>query len=188
MAESINNPLTKGASGTVGDLLTFFKRPSGKTVMGIKRGKSRVKPTDKQIAIQERFKLATKYAKNAILDPILQPFYEKFAGPDQSAYNMAFADAFTPPEIKDVSTVNYLGRVGDTITIRAIDAFKVVAVKVTIRTAVGDLIEEGNAVLQVNGLDWLYTATVANEELPGSKIKVTATDTPANATIKEIII
>ncbi|MVT09652.1 hypothetical protein [Chitinophaga tropicalis] len=188
MARNIKNPLLQGISGTLGRLLTLTQRPSGKTVLGIKRGKSKKKLSDKQIAIQEQFKLAVIYAKAALEDPILQPFYEKFAGPDQSAYNMAFADAMKPPEIRDVSTVNYLGRVGDTIIIRAIDAFKVVAVKVAIRTAVGDLIEEGNAVLQVNGLDWLYTATVANEELPGSKIKVTATDTPANATIKEIII
>ena len=188
MARNIKNLFLQGISGTVGKLLTLTQRPSGKTVLGVKRGRSKKKSTDKQNAIREQFKLAVKYAQAALEDPILRPFYKKFAGPDQSAYNMALSDAMTPPEIKDVSTVNYLGRVGDTITIRAIDAFKVVAVKVTIRTAVGDLIEEGNAVLQVNGLDWLYTATVVNEELPGSKIKVTAIDTPANATIKEVII
>ena len=188
MAKNIKNILLQGISGTVGKILTVTQRPSGKTVLGAKRGRSRKKPTEKQIAIQERFKLAVKYAQAVLEDPILLPFYEKLAGPDQSAFNMAFADGMKPPEIKDVSTVNYLGQVGDTIIIRAIDTFRVVAVKVTIRNAVGDQVEQGNAILQANGLDWLYTATVANNELPGTKITVTAIDTPANATIKEVII
>ena len=38
---------------------------------------------------------------------------------------------------------------------------------VTIANADGSLVEEGDAVLQPNGLDWVYTATADNPSLEG---------------------
>ena len=56
---------------------------------------------------------------------------------------------------------------------------------VSIVNADGSIVEEGDAVRQANGLDWLYTATVANESLTGDKIVVRASDKPGNITTVE---
>ena len=64
--------------------------------------------------------------------------------------------------------------------VRAVDDFRVTGVQVEIYAANGTLLEKGNAVQQVNGIDWTYTATQANSPLAGSKIKAIATDVPGN--------
>jgi hypothetical protein len=61
-----------------------------------------------------------------------------------------------------------------------VDDFRVTGVQVEIQAANGTLLEKGNAVQQVNGVDWTYTATQANNLLTGSKINAIATDVPGN--------
>jgi hypothetical protein len=69
-----------------------------------------------------------------------------------------------------------------------VDDFRVTAVQVEIYTAAGTLLEKGNAEQQVNGLDWTYTATQANNLLTGSKIKAIATDIPGNEGTLELVL
>jgi hypothetical protein len=70
--------------------------------------------------------------------------------------------------------------------ISAKDDFRVAEVIVSIRTAAGLLVEEGNAVLNPVKRDkWIYTATQNNAALAGSKILVTARDLPGNAGVLE---
>lgn len=45
--------------------------------------------------------------------------------------------------------------------------------------------EEGDAVLQPNDLDWVYTATAENLSLDGDRILVQAMDQPGNVTEQE---
>ena len=80
---------------------------------------------------------------------------------------------------------NYTGEEGSTIRIKATDDFEVADVQVKIANADGTLVEVGNAVLQSDGLFWLYTATKLNESLQGDKITVTVSDIPGNNTIEE---
>jgi hypothetical protein len=89
-------------------------------------------------------------------------------------------DFMSPPVVKSISTNAYTGIAGSTITIRAVDDFRVTGVQVEIFAASGTLLEKGNAVLQTNGLDWIYTTTQSNAALTGSKINVIATDVPGN--------
>ena len=70
--------------------------------------------------------------------------------------------------------------------VRAVDDFRVTGVQVEIYSASGTLLEKGNAVQQVNGIDWTYTATQANNPLAGSKIKAIATDVPGNKAMLEL--
>jgi len=188
MARSNNNPLTKGASGTIADLLTFRTRRSGRVVMSAKRGESSVPPTAEQLAVQRRFKRGVIYAKAVLKDPTLKAYYTALAGPDQSAYNMALKDFMRPPVIESISTDDYHGAVGEPILILAYDDFKVDSVRVVIRNAAGGIIEQGNAVLQINGLDWVYTSTIENLVLVGTTITVIAVDTPGNEATKESIL
>ncbi|SDF01644.1 hypothetical protein [Chitinophaga filiformis] len=187
MAKSTNFVL-KDASGTIADMLTLTKRRSGAIILGKKRGESSIPPSELQLDVQRKFKRAMQYAKAAILDPVVKAAYQAFAGPDQSAYNMAVKDFFKPPVVESITTKSYHGEVGDTLLIRALDDFKVTAVTVSIRTAAGAIVEEGNAVLQSNALDWLYTATAENAALAGTVITATAVDTPGNETPKEVVL
>lgn len=188
MAKSTDNIVLKGASGTIADMLTLTKKRSGAIILGKKRGASSVPPTNPQLEGRRRFKLSIQYAKAAILDPVMKAAYQALAGPDQSAFNMAFKDAFKPPVVESITTNSYQGAVGGTLLVRALDDFKVAAVTVSIRTAAGAIVEEGNAVLQSNTMDWLYTATAANAALAGTVITAIAVDTPGNETPKEVVL
>lgn len=188
MAKSTDNILLKEASGTIADMLTLTKKRSGAIILGKKRRASSVPPSEEQLEIQRRFKRAMQYAKAAIKDPVVKAAYQAVAGPDQSAYNMALKDAFKPPVVESIKTNSYQGEVGDNLLIRALDDFKVTAVKVSIRTAAGAIVEQGDAVLQSNGLDWLYTATAVNGAVAGTVITAIAVDTPGNETPKEVVL
>jgi hypothetical protein len=77
-------------------------------------------------------------------------------------------------------TLGYCGRPGDIFVIQAKDDFKVVTVKVQIYGSSGELVEEGAAFENGDGLNWVYVAKKANADVPGSKIIVTAIDLPGN--------
>ncbi|WPQ63396.1 hypothetical protein SIO70_00780 [Chitinophaga sancti] len=187
MAKS-ENIILKEASGSVGKMLTITKKRSGTTLLGKHRGASKVPPTEKQQEVQSRFKMAIVYAKAVMQDPDLKGQYEAAAKKDQSAYNLAVRDAYKAPEISSITTHLYTGAIGSKITVRAIDDFKVASVRVKITTAAGVVIEQGDAVLQGNGLDWVYTATALNDELQGSIIAASALDLPANETVLEVMM
>lgn len=175
-----------GLSGTVGRQMTLSQK-AGDTIVGKKRGSSSIPATESQLDVQDKFKIASMYAKAAIEDPATKAIYEAIARPNQSAYNVALADAFSAPEIKKINTAGYTGKPGDIITIRVVD-FKVTKVLVLITTADGVMIEMGNATLPAASLDWKYTVLEANSTLSGTRIVVTAMDLPANETVKEVVI
>jgi hypothetical protein len=183
MAKSENNEVMYGARGRVGNLVIFKNFGNGKTIIS-KIPRKKDNPTysvDQQVA-KERFKEGVLYAKGAASDPILSAFYKPFTKPGTSVYNMALADFCRPPEIKSIDTQQYQGNVGDLITIKAIDSFKVVEVLVIISKPDGTLIETGMAVQATNSLNWIYTATVANSPTASTLIKAKATDMPGNVT------
>ena len=181
MAISKDNIVTKGISGTIARMLTFRQR-AGKTIVAKLRRATPVSNSKKSTAVRTKFKSSIEYATKAILDPATKANYLAAALPGQSAFNVAVADAFNAPEITKIDTSAYHGAVGDSITVRATDDFKVTGVSVSIHNAAGDLLEQGAAVVQANTIDWLYKATVANAAIAGSKITAVATDLPGNNT------
>jgi hypothetical protein len=187
MARSKDNVLTQGLSGSIAGLMTFRQR-AGKTVVTKMRRRTPASKSPQAVAVRERFRAALNYALIAIKDPETKAFYQSKASAGQSAFNMAFKDAVTPPVIHSINTVNYHGAGADTITVQAIDPFKVVSVKVSIKEADGTLLEEGNAVQQSNTVDWLYTATKANAGLTGSKVTAVATGFPGNSSSLEVTL
>ncbi len=76
----------------------------------------------------------------------------------------------------------------DTIRVRVTDDFRVEQAQVSILNSDGTLVEEGNAEQQANAIDWVYTATVANEATEGDKIVVRATDRPGNISALEQVM
>jgi hypothetical protein len=101
MAIIDNNSIMKGAQGTFGREVVFRQR-NGKTVM-CKLPKPYPPKTATQVANQERFAKANAFAKEAIADPVRKAQYQKRAQNGQSAYNVAFSDAFHGAEISEVN-------------------------------------------------------------------------------------
>lgn len=184
MAEVKNNIVTQGVSGMLGDMIVF-RQVNGKTIMAVKPKQSD-KKSEKQLARQEHFQSAVIYGKSSAANPALKAEYgsgvnEKLNSP----YMVAVADFLNAPSIQEVNLKEYTGNVGDRITIRVTDDFKVAEVKVAIHNPDGTLVEEGNAVQALAGFDWTYTATVKNVSLDGDRITITAYDMPGNETTEE---
>jgi hypothetical protein len=188
MAHANNSIITGKFSGILGKELVF-REWQGKTVVA-KAPKSRDgDPTPAQAKTQERFLLASRYAK-AILtsqDPGIREAYAAALRPRQNVYSRALEDFMSPPVVSSINTHNYTGAAGDKLTVRAVDDFRVTGVRVEIYTANSVLIEKGNAIQSVNGIDWTYTATEDNLQA-GSKIKAIATDVPGNDGTLEVTL
>ena len=188
MAKSKNNVVTHGLSGLIGDLLVFRQR-ANKTIVADRPKLSGIPPSAAQLEIQQRFKKAVQYAKSAMLDPLIKAAYQVVAKLGQSSFNRAFKDYQLAPEFdEDVNLSAYTGAIGEEISISVVDDFQVSGVRVQILSPDANILEEGDAVQSVNGLDWIYTSTAVNADVPGSKIIFTATDIPGNRTVLEKLI
>lgn len=185
--ELINNDLVMGSSGRIGDQLVYRQR-GGKTIIAKRPRRTGIPPSAMQLEVQELFSEAVLYAKSVIADEAKKAIYKAKAKPYQSAYNLALADFCRPPAIKKYDVSGYSGQVGDQLSIRAIDDFKVEWVKLLIKDSADSMIEEGLAVLSANKLDWIYTATVVNPSLVGSKLSISAADMPGNIKTLEVIL
>jgi hypothetical protein len=174
MPESKNNFIVHGLTGTFAGIGTFHIR-GRKTFLRKIRAKPSVPDSKEQVAVKKRFAEYIRYAKAAIKDPDLKAAYAAVAKPGRTAFNRAVTDASHPPKIGKIDTGNYRGQPGDYLIIEATDDFKVIAVQICIHNANGHLIEQGDAIMQINTVDWLYAVTVANEPFAGSKITATAT-------------
>lgn len=182
MAKSVNNIVTHGLSGKIGNLLVFSQR-KGKTIVSMAPRKSN-KETDKQKEHRAKFQEAVIYAKAAVKDPSIQDGYKEEAKEKGlSANNIAVADFLKAPQIESIDLSGYKGKKNDLIKIKAYDDFKVEKVTVKIENADGTLVEEGNAA--VEGLYWVYKAKENNADLSGDKITVRAYDVPANMSEKQ---
>ena len=185
MAKFGINNTTHGLSGKVDQFV--YKQWFGQT-LAAKLPRKPSTASGIQTGIRSMFKEAAKYAKAAITDPVKKALYKKHASPGQTAYNLAIADFFRPPEIGEIDATGYTGQIRSTISIEAADDTKVVKVEVRINNADGSLAEQGEAVLQTDGLHWLYTSTTVNAALAGDSITVTAYDLPGNPTVKQKIL
>jgi hypothetical protein len=105
--------------------------------------------------------------------------------PGQTFYNLAIADFFKLPVIGDINLSGYSGAVGGSIRALVTDNFQLKSVKVKIETAAGTLVEQGEAALSADGLNWEYQNTKANNPATGSVISVIATDTPDHQIVKQ---
>jgi hypothetical protein len=187
MPESRNNFVVHGLSGTFAGIGTFYIR-GGKTFLRKIRAKPSVPDSKEQVAVKKRFADCIQYAKAAIKDPAIKAAYAAVAKPGRTAFNRAVSDASRPPKIGKIDTDNYHGQPGDYLTVEATDDFKVISVQICIQNANGDLIEQGDAIIPINMVDWLFVVTVANETFVGSKITATATDLPGNKTTLTVTI
>ena len=186
MAKLSNNLIMRNVRGIVGGQV-IFKRRAGRMYVSAppEIDENRV-PTKNQQKAQGKFKRCTEYAKAAVKDPATRSAYLAVARAGQTAYNMALKDAYNEPEVVSLITQGYHGEAGDVIVVLAKDDFRVKMVTIAIYDAVGELIEEGTAVANADGLSWLYITTSANVNITGSRIIATATDVPGNKGMMEV--
>ena len=182
-----NNDLVKGSSGRFGDQLVYRQR-GGRTIIARRPGKKTKPDSDRQLEVRELFAEAVLYAKSVIADDAKKALYQAKTDAFRSAYNLALADFCKAPEIRKYNVSDYAGQIGDQISIRALDDFKVESVKLIIKDSADSTIEEGAAVLSANGVDWIYTATAVHPGLAGTKLIISASDIPGNITTQEVIL
>ena len=188
MAVIRNNPLLKGASGKLGRTLIYKQWRGQVVVAGAgRRRKMRLRDWTPQV---QNFKEATDYAKRQMANPERKALYTAAARNKRySASVAAVKDYLNPPKVHYVKTEGYTGAIGDVITIKATDDFKVRSVEVVICNRQGVTLEKGDAVASVRKPNiWKYQATVKNEKVKGSVIRVTALDHPKNQGKAEVVI
>jgi hypothetical protein len=185
MARIDNNLLVKGARGNVGKQYVYKKRGDQTHIARMPVVKN-TEPTEGQSKVREKFASASLYAKGAMSSPDLKMEYKKKAANGNTAFNVAFRDYLKTPVVKNIDTEKYDGTPDSTIVVTAKDDFRVVEVKVSIRTAAGALVEEGGALLNpIDRNKWTYKAMQNNPALAGSIITANAFDLPGNKGILE---
>ncbi|MEM9671594.1 MAG: hypothetical protein ACFB15_14980 [Cyclobacteriaceae bacterium] len=179
MAYVKKNIVTEGLSGKLGNTIVFRQR-GGKTIVSTTPRKVEREPSEAQKEHHQRFRAATKYAKQAIEDEHLREAYQLRAKEGQNAFNVAMADFMHQPNISELDLEAYDGRRGQQVVIKAQDDHMVAEVQVSIFLQNGELLEEGYAHLDDNGSDWVYTTQRANDQPSGSKLVVKASDLAGN--------
>ncbi|CAN5354193.1 hypothetical protein BH09BAC3_BH09BAC3_09230 [soil metagenome] len=146
--------------------------------------------SDKQLKYKKKFLLASQYANRQLDLEEARALYAAAAiGPRQTAYTVAVRDFLVAPTVEAINTSEYHGQIGDQIVVTALDDFMVTKVKVTITSAAGNVIEEGEAGPDAEGVfPWVYKATVANPTLTGTKILAVAYDRPGNKGSEEVVL
>lgn len=141
----------------------------------------------KREAAKERLADASRWAKMTLMEPDIKKLYSKGINSRlPNAHTVAIQDYLTAPTIHYISLKQHTGAIGDKIRIKVTDNFQVTAVNVMITDKNGKELEKGPATRYARKPTmWIYTLTVANPELDGTVIKVTAMDRPENIVVKE---
>jgi len=182
--------MVKGARGMFSDDIVY-KRVRGKLVLAKAPSFDEDRElTEKQKARVRFFQKAVKYADIVEADPDLRALYQTgITLKKYTARHVAMSDYFNAPRIERVDTSKYRGQPGETIIIEATDDFMVDEVSVTIADSLGTELERGVGIKNPRGVDeWIYTATVANSSLPGTKITIAAKDKAGNVTTGERVL
>lgn len=188
MTKIKNNPLLKGASGKMGDVVVY-RNVRGKVIMANPPKRSEKEPTENQLEVRDRFLEAVEYANAVSEDAAAKAAYEAYVGDRYTSFRAAaMADYLRYPRIRPIDTSLYKGAVGDTIVIKVIKEFKGLSVRVTIARNDGSVLEAGDAVQQSGKLTWTYTATAVNATLAGTKLIVRVTDKPGNVIAQETVL
>jgi len=180
MAKQENNIVMMFARGMLGGQVVFKQR-AGITILA---APPRVNPnrviSAEEEETRDKFADVIKLAKAAIKNAVKKSQYDALAKPGQTAFNVAFTDAYHAPQVTNIIADEYGGAVGDLINVEATDNVKVDEVRVTVMSATNTIIESGIAIVNAEGNLWTYTATQTNANIPGSKIIATAKDIAGN--------
>ena len=140
MARVRRNVLVEGLAGMLAEQLVFKQDKAGRTIVSIRpRFDENREFTPAQLAQQERFQEAAAYAKDAAQTEAI--YAEEAEGTAMSAYNVAVADWFHPPEVDEIDLTSYTGEMGEVIRAKVADDVQVETVSVVITTDADVVIE-----------------------------------------------
>jgi hypothetical protein len=187
MSKSKENLLTKTYGGKLGNQLVL--RTRGDVSILAKRPKKSSNPITSKVAkVRRNFKLASIWAKNALLDPAVRADYMARIKGNESAYNLAMRNFLKPPVVDTIDASGYHGQKGERIKVVALDDFKVTGLDVKITGPNGTLIEEGSCQEDAENLCWIYTATVDAGDPQGFVVHATALDIPGHPGSLEVTL
>ena len=187
MAKVDGNDLTLGLRGKFGDQFVF--RKSGKMTVATKRSAPTGAPTEKQLRQRERFRRATLYAKQSMLNPELKADYQAISSAaNMGAFAAAVHDYLKPIAISDIVLNGYNGQADWPIGIVVNDVLKVKTLKVTITDVSGSILESGEATRSGSSSGHTYVTTVPIPDVSGVTIRVEAKDRPGNSTSSEVTL
>ncbi len=177
MAKVRNNVIVRGLSGSFGDQMVIKIDKAGRTIISNKPEFDENRQfTPAQQAQHEKFREARAYAKDA---KNLDVYVAKAEGTPMSSSNVAMADWFHAPEIKEINLSAWTGEIGQVIWVQALDDVEVQQVSVVI-TDENDVVLEQGLAGKEDGSWWTYktTATASGNQ----KILVAARDLPGHIT------
>ena len=173
MSKIKNNPILQKVAGMLGETIVFRRGPTGPVMANAPRKRESIH--ENQIAARERFLDAVQYAKRQTAkDEVKAMYAAAITRKLPSAYQVAVTDYLSVPRIRQIDADDYLGAPGQAINVHASDDFRVDSVAVVIKSAAGEEIERGQAIMAEDKRDvWIYTTTAPNASLTGSVVTVT---------------
>jgi hypothetical protein len=167
-------------SGTIGKLV--YRKYRGRTVVALKPDADRPL-SQAEVAHRQDFAQAAAWAKTALQDEELRPFYEALGKQrDIPARAAAMSDYLKRPTLEALDLAEYTGQVGDPVYFVASDNGGLVEATVVIGDGNGTIFESGAAVEVDEGTGyWMYTAQSA---IPGGTpvtVHVKVSDRPGNS-------
>jgi hypothetical protein len=160
--------------GEIGGLV--FRHVRGKILVSTVPVSTK-QPSVKQQTQRARFAQACAYAKTQMQDEGRRADYEAvaFLRNMPNAYNVAIADYFNAPTVHDIKLLN------NKLVIEAEDDFAVHRVLVELFDMHEQLLQQGEAIMQINRRTWVYT--IEGVQPKGVMLCcVTASDLPGNRT------
>jgi hypothetical protein len=166
-------------SGTIGKLV--YRKVRGKTVVAVKPDADRPL-SQAEVAHRQNFAQAAAWAKTALQDEELCPFYEALGKQrDIPARAAAISDFLKRPTLEELDLSEYAGQAGDRIYFMASDNVGLVDATVAIGDGNGTVFESGAAVEVEAGTGyWMYTAQSAIPAGAIAMVKASVSDRPGN--------
>jgi hypothetical protein len=166
-------------SGTIGKLV--FRKVKGKTIVAVKPDPDRPL-SEAEAEHRQDFAQAASWAKEALQDDELRPFYQALGKerdiPPRAA---AVSDYLVRPTLEGLDLAEYAGQAGDRIFFMASDNGGLVEATVTIRDGNGTVFESGSAVeVDADTGYWMYEAQSAIPAGSTVAINVKVSDRPGN--------
>lgn len=186
MARVRRNIIIKGVSGNI-ERKVVLKQYGDATVVSSFPDMSNVTLTEKQKKENRRFSEAMAYAKSQMADPLCKAEYRARTKGMQRAHNVAIADFYHSPEIRNIDIKTFRGREGDSVIIQAVDDFKVVRVTVAITDA-NDVVQVTGDAVQKDERTWEFKLTKTLPSTQGARMIVRAWDKPGNTDEKVVVL
>jgi hypothetical protein len=166
-------------SGTIGKLV--YRKVRGKTIVAVKPDENRPL-SQAEVAHRQDFAQAAAWAKAAMQDEQLRPFYEALGKQREiPARAAAISDFLKRPALEGLDLAEYAGQVGDKIYFMASDNGGLVEATVAIGDGDGTVFESGAAVeVDADTGYWMYDTQSA---IPGGTtvaVNVKVSDRPGN--------